>query len=180
MIKEYTSIIGTRILHFDNGQLIGLLKDIIINPDSGKIEAFWINTASLAFKHGILQNDDIVEWKKHIYVRNEHVIAEPDEIIRIKDVLDRNTQFIGNSVKGESESAYGKVYSLDFDSDKGMLRYIYSQKSFLGINGKKFTFHYKDIVKTLPDYILVKDNQIKSEEIAESSAMENKTLVPDA
>ena len=39
MIKEYQSIIGTQVHHNDDGSILAVVKDVIIDTDKGKIEA---------------------------------------------------------------------------------------------------------------------------------------------
>ncbi len=102
MTKEYRSIIGTPVFHFDDGSLLAIIKDIIIDPDTGKVEAFWVKPMALPLKHAVLQSQDIVEWKKNVYVKDDSAIAEAGEIIRIVDLLSRKTYVSATRYKGKA------------------------------------------------------------------------------
>ena len=99
----------------------------------------------------------ILEWKKNIYIKDEREIAEPEDIIKISEILSRNTFFIGSQVKNEAGEVFGRVYDLDFDTNKLYLRNLYVQKSFFGFKYGQRVFSYDAIVQVLPEYILVKD-----------------------
>lgn len=166
MIKFFSQIIGTPILSHEDGDLLALVKDIIINPDTGKIEAFWVKSLTLPIENAVIKSDSIIEWKKNIYIHNEREIADASDIIRLSEVLSRNTFFIDNRAQNEDGGNLGDVYDLDFDSVKLYLRNIYTQKSFfLFWKYEKRVFSWNDIVRVMPEYILVKDVQRLKETI---------------
>lgn len=161
MIRSYRQIIGTPILRQEDGTLVAMIRDFIIDPDSGKIEGFWVKSLALPIRNAILKNDSILEWKKNIYIKDENEIAEAEDIIKISEILEKNTLFIGSQVKNEAGEFLGKVYDLDFDTEKLYIRQIYTQKNFLILNYDQRIFHNNTIVKVLPEYILVKDIEEK-------------------
>lgn len=169
MIKTYRQIIGTPIVRQEDGAILALIQDIIIHPDTGKIEAFWVKALALPIPNAIIQTESILEWKKNIYIKDEREIADPEDIIKVSEILSRNTLFIRNQVKNEAGKIYGKIYDLDFNVDKLYLRNLYVQKSFLGFKFEQHIFHHDNIIKVLPEYILVKDieeKKVKAEEPA--------------
>ena len=179
MIRSYRQIVGTPILGHEDGALLALIQDIIIHPDTGKIEAFWVKPLTLPIKNAIIQNDSILEWKKNIYIKDVREIAEPEDIIKISEILSRNTFFIGNLVKNEAEEVLGKIYDLDFDTNKLYLKNLYTQKSFFGFKFQSRIFPYDRIIKVLPEYILVKDIEEKKVKVKEASLLEDKQPLLD-
>jgi len=158
MIRSVQQIIGNHVVGQEDGAILALIKDAVINPDSGKIEAFWVKPMNIPIKNAILLSDSILEWKKNIYINDERELAEADEIIKISEILSRNTFFIGNIVINESEEVLGSVVDVDFDTNKLYLKNIYVEKAFLGIiKYKSRIFSYDSIIKVMPEYILVKD-----------------------
>jgi sporulation protein YlmC with PRC-barrel domain len=162
MIRQVSQILGTPILSHAEGEPLGLLGQPIIHPDTGKIEAFWVKPLTLPIKQGVLLVDDITEWKKYLYIRDERVIAEPNEVIRIAEILDRKEYIFGNRVKGESGKGYGRVLDADFDDRKMYLRYLHVRRSWLFLAGKTRFFHFDSIVQVLPECVLVKDDGEKA------------------
>jgi sporulation protein YlmC with PRC-barrel domain len=178
MIRQYSKILGTPVLSHDEGDPLATVEDVVIHPDTGKIEALWVRPLTLPFRHGILTGESIISWKKNIYVKDEQSIAEPEEVVRIADILARKTYFIGNRVKGESGRRYGKVFDFDFDDRKMYLRYLFVHQSLLVFDyGHRF-FHYDSIVQALPEAIIVKEDEGKTAK--ERSLAEDPRAVLDA
>jgi len=177
MIRSYRQIVGNPILSHEDGVLLALIQDVIIHPDTGKIEAFWVKPLTLPIKNAVLQSSSILEWKKNIYIKDEREIAEPEDIIKISEIFSRNTFFVGNQVKNESEEFLGKVCDLDFDTKKFYLKNLYTQKSFFGFRYQPRTFSYDSIIKVLPEYILVKD--VEEKKVKEAALIEDKQPLLD-
>ena len=161
MIKIYNEIIGTKILDFNNGNLLALLDGIIINPDNGKILAFWVKSLFIPGKNTIIMSNSIVKWSKNIYIKNPDDIFEAEDSVRLLEILNKKIFFISNIVKNEKLEYLGKIYDLDFDSEKLYLRQIYLSKTFLFFKYSKRIFKYDKILKTSKDYILVKDDNFE-------------------
>lgn len=179
VVQQFNQIIGMPIVGFEDGSPLAMIKDIIIHPDTGKIEGFWVKPLTLPIKDGILLSDSILEWKKNVYIKDEREIAEPDEIIKIEEVLARETYFIGNTVKNESEEVIGKVFDVDFDTKKYYLKNIYIEKSIIGFKHSQRMLPYDSIIKVLPEYILVKDIKDKKETVEGRVMLDDKQPLLD-
>ncbi len=174
MIKEYQSIIGTPILHFEEGSLLALLKDVVIDTDTGKIEAFWVKPATILTANAVIQSQDIVEWKKNIYIRNNSVISDPADIIRISDIMAKRTYIIGNHVQNQAGDYYGKAYSIDFDTETFYLKQIYVRRSILGlINYDNRIFSFDNIIEVTPSSIIIDDKAVQKEDVVKSTLAED-------
>jgi len=178
MIKSYKEIIGTPILKNQDGELLGIIYDVIIDPETGKIEAFWIKCSTLPIGNGILQNSSILDWKYKIYIKGEQEISLPDEIIKITEILSKKILFIGNTVRNESGDRLGKIYDLEFDTTNYLIKNLYSSKIFLGFKFNKRIFSFENIIEALPDHILVKD--IQSREVRDVVELNVKHPIMDA
>ena len=164
MIRNYESILGSHVIHQENGSILGLVEGLIVNPDSGKLEAFWVRPAEQPFSHAIVQSQNVAEWKKHLYVKDESALADPTQIIRIADILAQNRPILGNRVENENGQSYGKVVGADINDQTGYVHQIQTQKSLLGLFGyKKRIFSYSKIVEVLPSKIIVSDDASQKE-----------------
>jgi len=159
MIRQLSKIIGTHVLSHAHGEVLAIVEDVIIHPDTGKVEGFWVKPLTLPFRHAVLPWEGVVAWKRHLYIRDEQAMAEPDEIIRISEILARKTYYMGNRVRTESGKSLGKVFDLDFDESKMLLRYLFVRKSFLLFSMAAQFVHYDSIVQVLPDRIIVRDEE---------------------
>ena len=177
MIINYRSTIGTKILNFDSGELLGIITDIIVDTDTGKIEACWIKPISSPFSDAVIQSCDIVEWKKNIYIRDESAICDPAEVVKLSEILTKNTLIIGNNTENKSGERYGKVVDYDFDTKTFFIKKILSIKSFFWIFIKKESiFSYNSIIEVLQDKIIIKDLAEKKETVLNGKLVDT----PDA
>ena len=107
-----------------------------------------------------------MEWKNNVYIKDDREISEAEDIIRISEILNRNTIFVGNRVQNEGGETLGTVYDFNFDTDKLYLQNIYTQKSlllFYKYDHRVFSFN--KILKVNPEGIVVKDVQDEKEEV---------------
>ena len=177
MIRNFNSIKGLSILQHDNGELLGILQHPIIDTETGKIEAFWIKPATIPLAHAILQTQDILEWKKNIYVKNDSVISDPVDVIKISEILSRNILVIGNATKNELDNDLGIVYDIDFNTEKLYLNNIYVQKSFLGIiKFNQRIYNFNSIIEIFPQYILIKDDSAEKDKVVVSKLREEPSV----
>jgi sporulation protein YlmC with PRC-barrel domain len=177
MIKHYSSIIGTPVLNFDDGSLLAVIEDIIVDPETGKIEAFWVKPLTLAISDAIIQSQDIVEWKKNVYVKNESFISDPAEIIKISEILAKKVYLIGNKVKNQKGKNYGKVYDLDFSCDTFYVRQIYARRSVFGIfKYESRIFSFDSIIEITDKAIIIDDETTKKREVIENAFIKDKPV----
>ncbi len=163
-------MIGAKVLEFDSGEVLAMVNGIIVAPDSGMIEAFWVKPKEIGLKNAILKTSDILEFKKHLYIKSAHVIAEANDVIRIKDILDDGRVFLGSAVENEAGQSYGSCVNLSFDTATYALKQIHSRKTFLGLFAlDQRIFSYGKILKVLPGLILVNDDATKKESIMAST-----------
>ena len=93
------------------------------------------------------------------------------DLIKISEILTKETYVIGNNVRNESGRNYGKVYSIDFDTKSFYLRQIYVQQTILGIiNYDRRIFSFDTIIEIKPDFIIVDDKTEKKEEVINTAA----------
>jgi sporulation protein YlmC with PRC-barrel domain len=157
---------GAKILESDSGDLLAMVTGIIINPDSGMVEAFWVKPATLPYRAAILKTTDILEFKKNLYIRSDKVLAQAEDVIRINAILEDGRTFLGNLVQNEAGDSYGRCDNLSFDTDTNALKQIHCKKSLLGVfNLDQRIFSYESIIKVLPDMILVKDDATKKDTV---------------
>ncbi|MBU1017980.1 hypothetical protein KKA33_03040 [Patescibacteria group bacterium] len=180
MIRTHSQIIGNPVLREEDGEPVALLQDMIIHPDTGKIEGFWVKPLMLPVNNAVIPSESILEWKKNVYIKDEREIAEPEDIIKITEILSRDILFTGNQVKNEAGVTIGRVFDLDFDTEKLYLRNLYTEKSFLVFKYNQRIFNYDTIIQVTPDYIVVQELEEKKERVKEAGILKDKQPVMDA
>lgn len=179
MILDYQSILNTPILNFSKRELLGAIHDVIIHPDTGKIEAFWVKSVSTESKYAILQSQDILRWTNAVYIEDASVIAEPDEIIRITEILNKKSPIVGNRVENKDGQYYGRVISLCFNTETFYLTQIDVRKQFMGIlTWSRRLFPFSRIIKVLPSSIVIDDNSTQEEKVEEAGFIKDSAVDP--
>lgn len=164
MIRDFKSMVGAKVLEFDSGNLLGTVSGIIVDPDSGIVEAFWVKPATLTVRNVILRTSDIVELKKNVYIKSDKVFALVEDVIRISEILNDGRVFLGSAVQNETGYSYGRCINLAFDSKTFVIKQIYSRRSILGlVTLDERIFSYNNIIRVLPEMILVNDDATKKE-----------------
>lgn len=107
----------------------------IINPNNLKIEGFYcldrFDNSQL-----ILLYQDIRDIIPQGFVINDHeVLSEPEELVRIKDILELNFELIGKQVETVSKHKVGKVSDYAVETTTMTIQKLYAAQSIL----KSFT-----------------------------------------
>lgn len=161
--KLYTHILDTPIFEEDHLRPITTVKDLIVDPDSGKVLAIVVNLS----KNLVITPNDMSSWGDVITVSSPDVIIDGAEIVRVDQVLKDGVKIFGNKVVTKKGEELGRVFDFAIDGSTLGLRKIFVAKGFLGL------FRYaariipaKDIIEILADKIVVKASMqaVKEEE----------------
>ncbi len=135
MLQLSNSLLNKPILSLRTGTIIAQITGPIINPDNLKIEGFYCYDR-FEKKQLILLYQDIRDILSKGYVVNDHdVLSEPDELIRLKKVLDINYELIGKQVVTTTKQKIGKVSDYATETETMYIQKIYVAQSIL----KSFT-----------------------------------------
>ena len=145
---------------------VALLFDCIIDPEKGKINAFWVKTAD---GKKILNPENIIEWTPDsIYIASEKDFLNPEEAVRLQEVFRKEVPILGNIVLNRQKKI-GEIYDFSFDSISLFLMEIFVRNGFLFF-GKKQIIHRSKIVKITHKGIFVSENNIRKLDTLESVA----------
>lgn len=156
--KQYTKFLGTPIIDQNNGNVLGEIYDLIIDEQKGKVEAFWVQKGILSGAEKILTVNDIIEWKIKIYVNDGDSIVSPNEIIKIREIIERGVSFYLNKVQTLSGKNLGRVFDFFFDPLTGQILQIEVAKSFLGVKFQKRLIPFSEIYEIKPEAVILKDD----------------------
>ena len=113
------------------GQQVATTTKVIINPNNLKIEGFY---CADRFKHKelILLYQDIREVIPQGIVINDHdVLAEPEDLVRLKDILQLDFQLLGKQVVTLSKQRLGKVTDFATEIETMYIQKIYVSQGLL-------------------------------------------------
>lgn len=156
MKKLFSDIQGKMVYSRDSGGPVARVFDLILDPVNGTFVALSVHP----FLKKVVGMRDIISWYPKVVIRDVDCIVDPDEVMRIKEVLDKGyAPFLDNTVVTESGKKLGKVYDYLFDIDAGILLKMMVAKNFLGlVHTSERVIPASDIIRVEADCIIVKDD----------------------
>lgn len=158
MFIEAKKLIGLPVAAFDTQSKIGEIRELIIDPENGHLMGFLVQAKSASwriFSAGkILSEVDIREWDPNgIVTAKEENLVEPEEIVRINDILNKKISIIGMGAKTESGKSLGNVENLLIDTDTSTVAKYYLKD----LLGKSRIFTSEKVVK-IDKFIIFSDD----------------------
>ena len=132
---------------------IGNLIDAVIDPDTGKIRAWWVRSLEGL---QIISLSDIIRWNQElIMVHSEQDLRNPTQLPRLEKVLEREVRILKAPVFTETQ-ALGRVVDFAFQTTNPRIISIMVRKGWW-LFGKTRTIPAKHIQRITAEGILVHD-----------------------
>lgn len=155
MDRFYTKIVGLPVVEDDNVRALTTVKDVVIDPEKGKILAFIVDTN----KNLIITPMDVISWHDVLHINDRNVIIHGDEILRVQTVQKHDVKVFGNRVETKDGKYLGKVMDYAIDDHSMVLKKLFVAKGILGlVRYDTRIIAAKNILEILPDKIVVKDD----------------------
>ena len=158
MLQLSVSLLNKPIMSLRTGGAIGQTLRAIINPNSLKIEGFYCDD-KFNKRTSILLSQDIRDIIAQGIVVNDHdSLSDPEELVRLKNVLDLGFELMGKPVVTVSKERIGKVNDYAADSTS-----LYIQKLYVGqpilksIKGGQLSIDRNQIVEITNRRIVIQD-----------------------
>ncbi len=137
---------------------MAVASSLIINPNNLKIEG-WYCQDRFSKQKLILQTQDVREMSDQGLIVNDHeVLAEPGDLIRLKDVLELNFELIGKPVVTISKEHIGKVSDYAADSASLYIQKLYISQSLIkSFTGGGLSIDRTQIVEITNRKIVIQD-----------------------
>lgn len=144
------------------GALVGMVEELIINPENGELAGFIVREGFGKNSLKTLGAKDVLGISSDFYlIPNYETLGEMDEIVRLKNILDKNIKVTGNKVCTVSGTYLGRVFDFTIDLRHFMISRIYVAGRILGGFGKQHIIDYKQIISIEKDKITVDDAFVK-------------------
>jgi len=161
MEKFYSNIVGTPVMEDDVFRAITTIKDVILDPESGKVVAFSVDLS----RNLVVAPVDILSFDEFLKIHNHESIAEGNDILRVAAVQKKGIRIIHNRVESKNGEYIGIVVDFSIDPKTFTLKRILTAKSILGlIRYDQRIILAKNIIEILPNKIIVKENLKTSKE----------------
>jgi len=140
------------------GALVGFVEDLIINPDSGELAGLLVREGFGKKQLKTLGAKDVLGISTDFYLISNYTdLGEIDEIVRLKQIMDKETKIVGNKVYTFSGTYLGRVFDYTVDLHSFVISRIYVGGKTLGAFGKQYIIGYAQIISIEKDRITVDD-----------------------
>lgn len=152
------SLLQKQVMSLRTGAPVGTVTAAIFNPNNLKVEGFYVEDR---FHKGqlVLLYQDIRETMQQGFVIDDHdVLAEPGELVRLKNVLSLNFQLIGKQVETIGKEKVGKVSDYAVETETMYVQKIYvSQNILKSFTGGSLSIDRTQINEITPRRIIIND-----------------------
>ncbi len=162
MLILKSALNNRHIISIQDNRPIGIVKDIICNPNNLKIEGFYCtNTGQKSIK--VLLNQDIREVSIQGFIVNDYnALTDPSELIRLRKILEIDYDLIKKTVETIGKQKIGKVVDYAIDSNNMYVSKLYVSQSILkNLKGSVISIDRNQILE-VNDYKIIIDNMESS------------------
>jgi sporulation protein YlmC with PRC-barrel domain len=159
MLKLSSALMVNKyVLSLRTGTPIATVVAPLINPNNLKIEGFYCQDR-FDKKQLVLLHQDIRETLPQGFVVNDHdVLTEPDELVRLKDIIELNFELIGKPVETIGKQRVGKVSDFATEVESMYIQKIYVSQSLLkSFTGGSLSVDRNQVNEITPKRIIIND-----------------------
>jgi uncharacterized protein YrrD len=132
MLQLSNMLVNRPVLSLRTGTQVATAVSPIINPNNLKIEGFYCQDSFNRKQMLILVGQDIRDILPQGIVINDYdVLVTPDELVRLRDILDLNFSLIGKPVVTADKDRVGKVGDFATDVESMFIQKLYVTRPML-------------------------------------------------
>jgi sporulation protein YlmC with PRC-barrel domain len=157
MLQLSASLVPCPVLSLRAGGPIADTTGAIINPNNLKVEGFHCHTTDR--QDLVLLYQDIRDViPQGMVVNDADVLAEPDELIRLRETLELNFELIGKPVFTPDGNKVGKVADFATEVTTMYVQKLYVTRSLLkSLASSNLGIDRTQIIEITPEKIIIND-----------------------
>lgn len=158
MLQLSTSLANVPVMSLRVGGQVATAVQPIINPRNLKIEGWFCND-NRSSKQLILLSQDVRELlPQGLVVDDYEVLAHPEDLVRMKDLIEMNFGLLGHQVVSDKKRKLGKVTDFAAETTTFYIERLYTTQSVLkSLKGSGTSVDRSQIVEINDRQIVVKD-----------------------
>lgn len=131
MHLRFSTCNGVPVVEDGSGSSVGRIIDILIHPDTGKVEGFFVHVPG-GYPHEslFLSTYDIMRWGTAVHVRTHEMLAPLEDRERLKPLLDDHRTFLKQKIRTEGGRKLGRCADVQFDTDDWHVEWIFPKRYF--------------------------------------------------
>lgn len=161
MLVYNSKLIDTPVLSVQAGGPIAAISEPIIDPDNLKIIAFKLTGPIINATNQILDATSIREYSSlGIIIDDNDELIGPDDVVKIKEILDLNFNLINLKVETKKGTKLGHISDFTLTpEDLTIQQIIVKRPAIKSFMDPELTIHRREIVEITDYKVVVKDEE---------------------
>ncbi len=132
MHARFSMVRGMSVLSEEDDELLGIVDGILLHPDTGTVEGFFIATGGILFAETLfLDARDILQWGTAIRTRDADRLTPPEEVLRLTELLADPRTVLGQKILTEKDHrSLGTCVDVQFSTTFFTLEWLFPKKFF--------------------------------------------------
>jgi uncharacterized protein YrrD len=156
MHVRFSMIRGLPVISEDDEETQGFLGDVLIHPDTGALEGFFVYRYSLlgGMQELFLSSHDIHSVGTVVRISSADMMGDPQDVLRLGILLEDPRTVMGQKILTEKEGTYlGRLSDIQFDTRRMHMEWMFPKKWWLTCT----PIPVGEIVRIEPHAIIVKE-----------------------
>ncbi len=161
MLVYNSQLIGTPVLSVQASGPIAQITNPIVNPDNLKILAFKLDGPIINTTNYILDVKSVREYSHlGMVIDDNDELVGPEDVVKIKEVLDLNFNLIGLKVETKKGTKLGHITDFTLTSEDFTIQQIVVKRPIVkAIIDPELIIHRREIVEITDYKVIVKDEE---------------------
>ncbi len=173
-MKKSQEIIGLPVFSILDGKKIGQVKDLVINPEEGKLDFILVSNGSWYVGARVLPYKAVMGIGEHaVTTESENLLSNIGDTSSASNLLQRNIVIKGNRVLTDKGNLIGVVSEYEVDEISGKI--VRLEYKTAVDESKTDIVEAADVLTYGADVIVVRENQDSSPDPDSSSVSEDST-----
>ena len=129
-MKRTEDIVGLSVFSIIDGRQVGQVKDLVINPEEGKVDYLLVSDGSWYIGARVLPFDKVMGIGDHaVTTESQSNITSIADAARANDLLQRNVELKNSRLLTDKGDIIGKVNEYELDENSGTITRLYFERS---------------------------------------------------
>uniref|UniRef100_A0A7C4R4W5 PRC-barrel domain-containing protein n=1 Tax=candidate division CPR3 bacterium TaxID=2268181 RepID=A0A7C4R4W5_UNCC3 len=155
MLIHAKKLIGLPIIESITSKKIGFIKDVIVDPDNGKVLGVEIKRRYFGEKNKILMFQDVTDiYLDGVLTLSSDNLINFDEVIRVKEIFSKKICFLKSLVTTQNNKKLGYLDDFIFDTSAFMVTTMVVKKNW---SNQIRIISAERILNIIPGRIIIRD-----------------------
>lgn len=163
MLKLSQTILNLPVMSLRTGGKVAVATEPIINPNNLKIEGWY---CSDVFSHEtlVLLSQDVRDFVPQGIAINDHAdLADPEELVRLREIMELDFKLIGKSVVTSRKRRLGKVADYALDSLTMKIQKLYVNRPvYRSLTDGQLSIDRSQIIEITNKKVIVREAEVKA------------------